>query len=178
MAASKEIGFIKEPEVFHSKYLINNESGCWEWQGNIGGCGYGNFYQTVNGVQRTFRAHRVAWFLLRGEPDPLLVLDHVCRNKRCVNPDHLREVTCGVNNIENSLSPTAINKIKTHCKNGHELNAENTSLKQGSRRCVICTRALTRKHLDAAKIARKAAKVEILNQAKEQWIKEASEVLK
>ena len=65
--------------------------------------------------------------LLAGRALPIwpMVIDHTCKNMGCVNVKHLRAVTQTVNSTENSNSPFAINKRKTHCKYGHPLTPDN-----------------------------------------------------
>lgn len=101
---------------------INKTDNCWEWIGSISSKGYGVFW--LNGKNRL--AHRVSFINFKKSIDENLCIDHICRNRKCVNPGHLRSVTVKVNNIENSLSASATNKKKTHCKNGHEFTSENT----------------------------------------------------
>lgn len=128
------------------QFVEEADSGCWEWLGFIDTRhGYG--IHPVNGVR--VRAHRIAVTLVRG-PVPLnLTVDHLCRNRRCVNPDHL-EVVPNKENILRGDSPTAINARKTHCKHGHEFTPENTVRypKQGgkylSRECLACRRGKQR----------------------------------
>lgn len=75
----------------HSRFESKTESGpaCWEWIGATNNRGYGVF--RLDG--RTQLAHRAAWFFEHGDwPNPDRVLDHVCNNKTCVNPEHLREL--------------------------------------------------------------------------------------
>lgn len=67
--------------------------GCWNWTAALAN-GYGAF--GVDGI--TNRAHRVAWKLLRGDIPSSVVLDHLCENKSCVNPDHL-DPTSNAENI-------------------------------------------------------------------------------
>lgn len=74
---------------FESKYVVDGESGCWNWTGTIDAKGYGRL--DLGG--RPQKAHRVAHNLLVGPIGHGLTIDHLCRNKRCVNPDHLEAVT-------------------------------------------------------------------------------------
>ncbi len=68
--------------------------GCWEWNKALDRYGYGRFRITLAGQVRSSGAHRISWLVFRGEiPDPRLQIDHLCRNRRCVNPDHLELVT-------------------------------------------------------------------------------------
>lgn len=67
-------------------------SGCWEWQGYIQANGYGYFRHP-----ETSWAHRASWIVHRGPIPTDLQIDHLCKNKRCVNPDHLDPVTPSVN---------------------------------------------------------------------------------
>ncbi|ANO12796.1 HNH endonuclease [Mycobacteroides abscessus] len=72
-----------------------NDGGCWVWTGAVGHNGYGNFYVSGAG---TYRAHRVSWVWANGDVPHGFDLDHaVCRNKVCVNPEHLEVVTVNVN---------------------------------------------------------------------------------
>jgi hypothetical protein len=109
------------------------EVGCWIW---VGACsdGYGVF--KVDGRQH--RAHRLAWAMAGNElPEyPAMVLDHICRERSCVNPDHLRAVTNKQNILENSAGLAAANAKKTHCKNGHPY----TVVRRGARFCTECPR--------------------------------------
>lgn len=129
--------FASLPERIRKKISKNKETGCWEWTGGLNR-GYGIAWW--NGT--TMRAHRVVYGLLVRElngPDELL--DHGCRNPRCVNPAHLRPVTHQQNSIENSFGVSAINAAKTHCKRGHPLvpgNLQPAQLRLGERACWIC----------------------------------------
>lgn len=117
---------------------------CWSWKGQIGGNGYGHFYPHEG---RHIRAHRFSYVIIRGEIPRHLVLDHLCKNKSCVNPFHLEMVTNRIN-IMRGVGCMALNAIKTHCPRGHEFTADNlhkSSLKQGYRRCLKCDREYQRK---------------------------------
>lgn len=119
-----------------SHVIPEPNSGCWLWDAADNGRGYGVAW--YNGGMKP--AHRVIYALLRRPLTPDIVLDHTCRVRSCVNPDHLRECT----NRENifaagSLSPSKINSEKTHCPAGHEYNQENTRINvNGARECRRC----------------------------------------
>lgn len=124
---------MKDLERFTSKYLINKETNCWEWNAYIGYKGYGRF--GFNG--RVDYAHRVSYMLFNGEIGDGLVIDHLCRNRSCVNPKHLEQVTSS----ENTARGINLNQTKTHCPRGHEYTKENTYInKRGQRSCRECNR--------------------------------------
>lgn len=129
----------KDAERFWSKVDKTGPGGCWVWTGYTH-LGYGKFSLRVNGVEKNLRAHRVSYSLLVREVAPGEILDHLCRVRKCVNPEHLRIVT-NRENVLCGIGPTAINAQKTHCANGHEFNEVNTRyLKTGERRCRLCVR--------------------------------------
>lgn len=103
-------------ERFNEKYVVQPD-GCWRWTAYIGTTGYAEM-----GVDyRKCKAHRVAYELFVGPIPDGLVLDHLCRNRWCVNPDHLEPVTHR-ENLLRGVGPTATNAVKTHCKRGHSLH--------------------------------------------------------
>jgi hypothetical protein len=93
---------------------------CWEWT-----AAKTNGYGIVQYDGRTQRAHRVVYACLRAPIPDELELDHLCRNRGCVNPDHTEPVTGIVNNAR-SNSASAIHARQTHCKRGHEFTPDNT----------------------------------------------------
>lgn len=116
---------------FMDKIEENLLSGCWEWQSNRDMQGYGRF--CFNGEK--WRAHRMSYKIFKGELIEGLVIDHLCRNKRCVNPDHLEQVT-NKENILRGESPMAKLARRTHCSKGHLLTQ-----RSGNRRhCKICNK--------------------------------------
>lgn len=111
-----------------------DENGCWIWQGKPDAHGYGNM------EWRCLRdkAHRWAYRAFMGPIPADLELDHLCRIKTCVNPEHLEAVTHR-ENILRGTSPSAINAKKTRCKHGHDLAPGNTRVTSlGQRRCLKC----------------------------------------
>jgi hypothetical protein len=111
--------------------------GCWVWQSTRFDNGYGGF--TVG--KRLVRAHRFAYEQMVGEIPDGLQLDHLCRNRLCVNPDHLDPVTPRVN-TRRSTSLAAINSRKTHCPKGHPYDDVNTRFERDGRRtCRTCRNA-------------------------------------
>lgn len=115
----------------------SNPTGCWPWLAGKTGAGYGAFW--LDGHQRL--AHRLAWSLSGRTIDPEQVLDHICRNRACVNPSHLRQVSQRSNAVENSVSRSALNANKTHCNRGHLFDDTNTGSHHGARYCRTCYRA-------------------------------------
>lgn len=128
------------------------ESGCWIWLGYVSPEGYGQVPIEVMHERTPSRvAHRVTYGIRHGFIPP--VLDHLCRVKCCVNPDHLENVTVHENTMRCEYAPATINARKTHCNRGHEFTAENTYIgTRGSRICRVCHTAKT-----LESIARKAA---------------------
>lgn len=87
-----------------------SESGCWEWIGTLSSEGYGRFEKDL--------AHRVSYRRSVGPIPEGLQLDHLCRNRRCVNPEHLEPVTGRINTLRGETLP-AMNAAKTECIHGH-----------------------------------------------------------
>ncbi len=112
---------------------------CWNWTGSKNQGGYGRF--SVLG--KHFVAHRWLYEQLYGAVDKKLDLDHLCRNRGCVNPAHLEPVTRKENCRRGIARQVAgiFNKAKTHCPNKHEYSDSNTyTRKNGSRKCRICAK--------------------------------------
>jgi hypothetical protein len=116
---------------------VDADGDCWQWTGCIDRDGYAKFLN--------IKVHRWAWTYLVGPIPEGLELDHLCRNRSCVNPDHLEPVSRLVN-IHRSYNPPAMNARKTHCPKGHPYAGENLLVytRPGgtpSRYCRACDRA-------------------------------------
>jgi hypothetical protein len=116
---------------------VDKTDGCWLWTGRLTPDGYGIFDVKTT----TVRAHRFAYELHVGPIPPGLEIDHLCRVRHCVNPDHLEAVTPQVNTLR-SDSIQGINGRKTQCIRGHMFSPENTYVipTSGSRNCLSCKR--------------------------------------
>ena len=129
----------------HFSTKIKKTSGCWLWAGTIDNNGYGKFEVTIERfVRRVFSSHRFSYELYKGPIPAGLHIDHLCRVRNCVNPEHL-EVVTPRENVLRGIGLSAINSKKTHCKNGHEFTPGNTRIKKGSRICISCARESDRK---------------------------------
>lgn len=80
-------------EHFENSYVAEPNSGCWLWTGYVAGNGYGIIYGRFPDGTHQQKAHRYGYQLIRGEVPSGLQLDHKCRTRCCVNPDHLEPVT-------------------------------------------------------------------------------------
>jgi len=123
--------------------------GCWELGLRPGDKGYTQVALRFGAKHKeTLHGHRVFWLLHGNEVDPELVMDHKCRNRICVNPAHLRQVT-NVENVMCGKGISVVNKNKTHCKRGHEFTQENTYefSGKGGRGCRQCRREYLREYM-------------------------------
>lgn len=110
---------------------------CLVWTGCTNSKGYGSIW-TRDGMKL---AHRIAYELAVGPIPDGLVIDHLCRNRRCVHVPHLEVVTRGENTLRSPINFAAINARKTHCIRGHEFTAANTQISGGTRHCRACQKA-------------------------------------
>jgi hypothetical protein len=107
---------------------------CWVWDKAKDRDGYG-----VTQIKRkNLRVHRAAYEAIVGPVPSGLVLDHLCRNRACYNPDHLEPVT-NRENLMRGDTAAAKRAAQTHCKRGHEFTSANTyTTSQGNRSCREC----------------------------------------
>jgi HNH endonuclease len=119
-----------------------DESGCWLWSGDHFVDGYARM--RVGGGQQ-IGVHRLAYELLVAPIPAGFHIDHLCRVKGCINPDHLEAVTQRVNTLRGE-GPTAVNARKQACVHGHPFTPENIYWgSDGYRRCQTCRRSWRRR---------------------------------
>lgn len=132
----------RDIERFWSKVIRGD--GCWTWSGaHFTMTGYAIFNKKMDdGVWRPTVAHRVAYEIAVGPIPDGLVIDHLCRNRGCVNPQHMEPVSRG-ENVLRGESQSARQARQTHCIHGHEFTPENTYRRPGApnkRDCRVCMR--------------------------------------
>lgn len=130
-------------ERFNEKVRLGD--GCWEWTAYVGSNGYGRFYFEGRGAL----AHRWSYEFYKGQIPEGLVIDHLCRNRSCVNPEHLA-VAQSVN-VLRGLGPQVVEErggLVTHCPQGHQYTEENTYRGGRGRTCVTCKKANARAYYE------------------------------
>lgn len=136
------LNFDKEQKIelikrLHGKYDVKS-SGCWEWNRSFTKGGYP--------IYRAFcihtTAHRISYAIFNGDIDDGMEIDHLCKNIKCVNPNHLEQVT-RKENVKRSYKP-----MQSHCVNGHIFDEKNTYLKpsNGTRACRKCNKIRAKKN--------------------------------
>jgi hypothetical protein len=102
---SKERIINDDIKRFKSKFIVDENTGCWIWVGSYSKTGYGE----INIKGKTMKAHRFSYQTFIGELDKDLMICHNCNNPKCVNPDHLRQDT----RSSNAIDMTKINTLNT-----------------------------------------------------------------
>ena len=115
---------------FEGKYIPEPNTGCWLWLGALNERGYGKMM--IN--YRKILAHRFAYQTFKGPLLARMELDHLCRVRCCVNPDHLEQV----DHAEKVRRGAA---VETHCKWGHPWDEKNTWMNGKWRFCRACNNA-------------------------------------
>lgn len=158
----------RDPSRFWDKVMPVTESGCWIWMSGTAQ-GYGLYGKNMGayGKAATALAHRCAWIIANGPIPSGMELDHKCRVRSCVNPDHLEPVTHKVN-INRGSTGAAVKAYFasiTHCPQGHEYTADNTysyppssTRKYSTRICKACLRLTPEQKADLrARLAERRA---------------------
>ena len=145
---------------------VGYETPCWIFRKKQTGRGYAQMW--VDGVQTT--AHRAYYMHYVGPIPEGMTLDHLCRNRPCVNPDHMDICTRG-ENVLRGEGISAQNARKTHCHRGHSLAPEDGHVYinpyDGSRQCTTCVTDDRHARQDVARAEREAAKRVLGNEIRE-----------
>ena len=128
-------------ERFENLYIPEPNTGCWLWLGHLQR-GYGRFEIGRRGQRQTFLAHRFSYELHKGPIPEGLTLDHLCRVRCCVNPNHVEPVTNKENCRRGQCVEVlrSINANKTKCPQGHTYDCAYRYGQKGYRGCRICRR--------------------------------------
>lgn len=146
------IGDPRLPERFW-RNVRHAEGGCWKWVGGTDRLGYGRAHVGGGKYQS---AHRRAYESFVGPIPDGLVIDHLCRVRNCVNPEHLEVVTQRENVLRGS-GVAAQAAAKTHCVNGHPFAGLNLTVTTDGRRvCRTCARERDRAYKARKRMAREA----------------------
>lgn len=132
--------------------IQKDANGCWNWQRASVPSGYG----VMSFEGRQAYTHRVSVRLFKGAIPPGLQVDHLCKNPRCCNPDHL-EVVTPRENVMRSSSPIAAYADQTHCMHGHAFDDTNTYVTKDGRHCRKCRARVARLFRSRVRAARISA---------------------
>ena len=132
-----------DPMRIMSKITIDNETKCWIWKASLYASGYGQI--KIKG--KSYPAHRASYSQFIGEIPPFHHIDHLCRVRKCVNPEHLEPVTPAENVRRACLARNALHG--NACRHGHVGAFGKDS--RGHRYCLRCHRASVVKYKKSIK---------------------------
>lgn len=115
-----------------ARIAVNPNSGCWEFQGALR-----NGYGAVGEGLKVKYVHRITYEHTRGPIPEGLIVDHLCMNRRCCNPDHLEAITRAENNMR-ALKARGFDITEDQCRYGHPYSEDNTYWHKGGRHCRQC----------------------------------------
>lgn len=137
---------LTDRERFAGKYLVDAATGCWCWTGALDRDGYGAQFRVgsrTDGTRRHVKPHRWIFAHERGPIPDGMVIDHLCRNRRCVNPHHMEAVTPATNHARGLRAQRAL------CPRGHAIAGRNAVKRKGGARCRICSNEYQRTYARA-----------------------------
>ena len=126
---------VRAQERAAKNYCVSGD--CWQTTYSIGSHGYGQIGWTEGGKTHVTTVHRAAWTYHNGPIPAPMTVDHVCHNRKCVNPAHLQLLTNQENAIKNR-----IDYDPDYCKRGHRRRPDEVGSGKG---CQECKNEWTRK---------------------------------
>lgn len=129
------------PDRLRVRTVVDPDSGCWEWTGKATKKGYGMVKRERS--RSHVMVYRLTYEMFVAAIPDGYVIDHLCRNPRCLRPDHLEAVT-QADNVHRGRSHVNIQALRTHCPQGHPLHGDNlyVQMRRGiaHRSCLTCRR--------------------------------------
>ena len=140
-------------ERVEEKINKNHPSGCWLWTASLDGKGYGQIQIGTHKNQKLGRSHRIVYEFYKGVIPAGLDLDHLCRVRHCVNPDHLEHTTRKENLRRGNGAQKSRERMlaRTQCRNGHVYETGSFKIvkckgRSTSRLCIACLNNRTKKY--------------------------------